>query len=120
MMTLNEPPLGRSLGGVRAALRQVAEREGPRGEGEQADAGEEQRPPSHEEEHAADRWAHRDAEVRRHAHRRVRLLVLLRRDEVGHHRLPGRAAEGAEPGGAHHQGEAEPDVVADPEEKINT
>ena len=45
---------------------------------------------------AAERRADRDAEVLRDAHRRVRGLLPLGRDEVGDHRLVGRAAERAE------------------------
>ena len=70
-------------------------------------------PVAADQEEAAERRADRDAEVLRDAHRRVGGFLSLRRDEVGDHRLVGRAAEGAERRQQREQRQARQLVVAD-------
>ena len=70
-------------------------------------------PVAADQEEAAERRADRDAEVLGDAHRGVRGLLSLGRDEVGDHRLVGRAAEGAEGRQEREQGQPRQLVVTD-------
>ena len=76
--------------------------------GEHRHGREERRPRAEDEQEPAERRPDHDPEVRGDAHRRVRRLVALRRDEVGDHRLRDRAAERAEHAGERQRREPGP------------